>query len=156
MTSQRVLILEALVTRLRDIRTRDTAASGATYETDAGLAVYVGERPELGESDPYVAIAVLPQEDDVAGIGQQLAFMVTLPIAIEAIASVDRLDEPYLAAEAVVADIKRAIEGERTLGGLVSDMRRGSTAVVPREPGTTTVGVAVTYQLTFKEPWGNP
>lgn len=154
-TSQRVRILEALVERLQAVRANGQAASGATYETDAGLAVYVGERPELGESDPAVAVAVLPQEDDTEAIGQQLAFMVRLPVAIEAIASVE-LDQPYLAAVAVVADIKRAIEGERTLGGLVSEIRRGATAVVPREPGTTTVGVAVTYQLTFKEPWGNP
>ena len=154
-TSQRVRILEALVERLQAVRANGQAASGATYETDAGLAVYVGERPELGESDPAVAVAVLPQEDDTEAIGQQLAFMVRLPVAIEAIASVE-LDQPYLAAEAVVADIKRAIEGERTLGGLVSEIRRGATAVVPREPGTTTVGVAVTYQVVFKEAWGTP
>jgi hypothetical protein len=76
---------------------------------------------------------------------------------VAALAKAD-LDDPYLAVEAVLGDIKRAIELEdRSLGGLVDQrFERGRTRPFEREEGSTAVGVIVPYIVPYYESWGAP
>lgn len=147
--TQRQLILTALVGQLQLI----TIANG--YNTDAGLAVYLGVSVDLGEDDADVAIAVVPETDEVAFQGANV--LVRLPIEIQAIAKAS-LDQPWLAVEELVADIKRAVETEdRTLGGVVRKrLERGSTRTLEREPGALSVGCSITYVAPYVEGWGTP
>lgn len=148
-TPKRRAILEALVTRVQDI----TVAHG--YRTDAGALVFLGEKPDLGPDDPSVAVAVVPSEDSVTGQGDKL--FVELPIEFQALAKAD-IDAPHLAIEDVLADLKEAIEtADRTLGGLAGgELTRTATRTMDREPGATTVGVALTYMVPYREQWGHP
>lgn len=152
--SQRRQVIEALVQRLSDIQ----LANG--FETDAGEAIYTGEAPQLGEGDPDQAIAIVIGEDQprMAGPG----FLVTMPIHIHAVAKAS-LDDPWTPIEQVLADIKRAVEvaeeddpGRRLQGLLVGPLERGNTQTLPREAGSLTVGVAITYGVQLKEGWGRP
>lgn len=147
--SKRQRIVLALMTRLQAIRTVDG------FETGAGSAVFYGETPSLGPDDPEVAIVVVPQEDESSYQGVKM--FLKLPIQIQAIAKAD-VNTPYLAAEAVLTDIKRAVElTDRTLGGLVArQIERGPTVVLPREPGSETVGLGITYRAPYEEVWGAP
>lgn len=144
----REAILAALMTRVQAI----TIAHG--YATDAGDQVFLGEAPQLGENDPPTAIALVVEDDDVNSQG---FLTVTLPIAVQALAKAD-LDAPWLAIEAVLGDVKRAIEqDDRSLGGVLKgELERGSTRTVPRAPGSSTVGVSVTYRCRYVELWGAP
>lgn len=146
--TKRALILAALLALVREI----TVANG--YTTDAGDAVFLGEVPQLGESDPPVAIALVVEDDDPNDQGH---IFIGLPISVQAIAKAD-LDAPWLAVEAVLGDVKLAVEqADRTLGGLLKGrMARSTTRSLPREPGSTTVGAAVTYRCDYVEVWGNP
>lgn len=149
--SRRERILVALRDRLAAISTQNE------FATDAGKTIFLGEVAALGPDDPPVAIAMVIQEDQVVAQVQGLKFLIHLPIEIQAIAKAT-LDEPWLAAEAVLADIKRAVELEdRTLGGLVTKtFDRGSTRVLEREEGSTTVGGGITYVFPHAEGWGQP
>ena len=149
MASARLGIIAAFKTRLEAIRADDG------FNTDAGLAVVAGEVPTLGPDDPDVAIAVLVGDDEPKAQGN--ALFIRLPIELAAVAKAT-LDAPWVAVEAVLEDIKRAMElQDRTLGGLaVSNIERGSTRTLPRESGSTTVGAAMTYFCSYKEAWGNP
>lgn len=147
--SRRHAILAVFASRLAAIQ----VANG--YQTDAGLAVYLGVAPELGESDPDAAIAILAGDDVVKYQGENLA--IDFPVILAAIAKAD-LAEPWAAIELLLDDIKRAVElPDRTLGKLVPrQILRGSTRTLPREPGSTTVGVGVTYVAPYVERWGAP
>jgi len=147
--ARRQQILEAIQTRLQAIRV------GGGYNTDAGLAVYLGESPVLGPDDPDVAIAIVPIDDAVDA--QVKGLLIALPVEIEALAKAD-LAEPWVAVEQILQDIKRAHELEdRTLGGLLSSaFERGTTRSLPRQPGSTTVGAGIGYLCRYKEAWGNP
>jgi hypothetical protein len=125
------------------------------FATDAGLSVFLGERPRLGPDDPETAIAILAFDDVVRAQGNKL-FM-ALPVGICAIAKAD-LDAPWASVEAVLGDIKTAVElPDRTLGGLLrANFERGSTRTIDRETGSTTVGAMVTYELQYSETWGKP
>lgn len=149
MPSKRQQILTTLLERLQEIRISDC------FQTGAGHAVFLGELPALGPDDPEVAIVLVPQEDEPRYQGVKV--FLTLPIQIQAIAKAD-INQPYLAAEAVLSDIKTAVELEdRTLGGLViRQIERGPTALLDREPGSETVGVAITYRAPYEEIWGRP
>lgn len=141
--------LEAIVARLQDIQT----ANG--YLTNAGSVVYLGGSPGLGKDDPDVALAVVILDDEVTYVGENIR--VNLPIEIQALAKAE-LDNPYIASESVLADVKTAVELEdRRLGGLLRDrMKRGSTRTLEREPGSLDVGVSVLYTLPMVEKWGDP
>src|SRR3990167_4114681 len=147
-TTKREAILAELLLRLSAI----TIAHG--YATDAGDQVFLGESPQLGEDDPSQGLALVVEDDEVNSKGY---VFITLPIAVQALAKAD-LDTPWLAIEAILGDVKRAIELEdRTLGGLLkSELRRGSTRTLAREPGSTTVGEGITYRCEYVESWGNP
>lgn len=147
--SKRQQIIQAFVTRLGAIEARDG------FNTDAGLTVYVNERPTFGPDDPCEAIALVVGDDEVGYHGEHL--WVRLPIEIHALATAE-MAEPWKTIERVLADIKKAVElSDRTLGGLVPRMiERESTVTLEREEGSTSVGVAVTYVAPYKELWGTP
>ena len=147
--SRRSDILTGFQTRLEAI----LIAGG--FVTDAGENVHLGEAPSLGPDDPDIAVVIIVNEDSVTYQGEQV--MVNLPLTLQAIAKAD-LEEPYLAAEQVLGDIKKAVElADRTLGGLVKrQIQRGPTRTLPREPGSTTVGVGITYIVPYTELWGTP
>lgn len=142
--SPRKRLIEAFRDRLVEIR-RDNG-----YETDAGDQVLVGV-PSLTSDDDPLAIGLLIGDDDPQGGGHLL---VTLPI--EAVATArDDVEDPLLAVEAIIGDIKRAIEAPgQTLGGVAKSISRGSIATVPREPGSTIVAARVPYLVRYAEPWG--
>lgn len=150
--SKREQILCALETRLGAITRR------AGSSTDAGRTIYINETPELSEDDPD-AIAVMPQEDEVQF--QQAKVLVTLPIEIHALVSIDGGNtRSWMKVEALIADIKRAVELEdRTLGGVLPhplQFQRGVTKTLEREDGSNTIGASVTYLATIVEEWGAP
>jgi hypothetical protein len=120
-----------------------------------GYQVYVGEAPELGEDEPDVAIALLVGDDVPTYQGEKLAIRLPLPIAAIAKAN---LDAVWQTVEGVLGAIKRAVEQEdRTLGGLVKrQIERGATQTLPRQVGSQTVGLVITYEAPFTERWGNP
>lgn len=147
---RRKQILEVLLARLQVIHTSHG------YATDAGQALYLGETPELGPDDPSEAIAVVVLDDEPRWQGEGL--LLRLPINIQGLARAD-LEKPWLTVEAVLGDIKRAIEQEdRTLGKLVNHpgLERGSTQTLPRADGSLTVGAGITYSGWYREGWGNP
>jgi hypothetical protein len=146
--TKRQAILTALVARVSAI------AIAAGFATDAGATVFLGEAAELGPDDPDAAIALVLEDDSPQDKGY---LYVQLPIAVAALAKAD-LETPWLTIEAIVGDIKRAVEHEdRTLGGLLKGpMTRGATRTLTREPGSTTVGASVTYICSYVEAWGDP
>jgi hypothetical protein len=146
--TRRLLILE----RLAALAAVVTRANG--FASDAGLHVYLGAAPELGPDDPDEAIAIVPREDVASEPNYQ---NVDLPVEIQAIAKAT-LTEPWIAVEALLGAIKLAIELEdRTLGSLLKGrMTRVSTRTLERPPGSTTIGLGVTYRCPYVEPWGDP
>jgi len=147
--SRRQLILAALLERIGAIR----KANG--YNSEAGRQVFLGESPVLGQDDPESAIAIVLGDDAVPYVGENVT--VKLVIEFQAHTKAD-INAPWLAVEALLADIKRAIELEdRTLGKLLPNkIERGPSRTLPREPGSTTVGASVTYIATYLERWGQP
>ncbi len=146
MASTRQLILAEITDRVETIR----VASG--FQTDAGAAVYVGEVPELGPDDPDVAIAIVardesPRENDI----------VEWPILLAAVTKVASPSAASGAIEAILADVKAAIEtpGDQTLGGLVKWIARGGRSAIPREAGSLTAGALIPYTVTFIDRWGS-
>jgi hypothetical protein len=148
--TQRRNILAALTADVATIAT----ANG--FDTDAGLVVYVGEVPQLGDDDPDQAIAIIFGLEEPHWELPGKSVQIRLPIAICAVAKART--NAYLVIESLIGDIKRAIEKEdRTLGGLLTHpLERGPVAWLPRESGSTTVGAAVNYVIRIKEGWGAP
>jgi hypothetical protein len=146
--TKRLRILDAMAVLLSEI----TIANG--YETNAGQALYIGAAPELSENDPPAGIAIVPQDAVTRENGPQWE---VFPLDVQAIAYAD-LEQPWIAVELVIGDLKRAIERtDRTLGSILKgDLVRGSTKTLERLPGSKTVGAGVTYLCSFVEPWGNP
>lgn len=146
--SKRQQILEAVKARLEAIRVADD------FNTDAGDEVQLGEVLDLGPDDPDAAACVVPLDDTTTTQGHK--HQVRLPIELQAVVKVD-LEEPWVLAEAMLADIKKAFELEdKTLGGLTTEITRGATRGLAREPGMTTAGVGVTYTVLYQETWGAP
>jgi hypothetical protein len=149
MASRRQLILEALSARVAEI------TISHEFDTDAGLALYLGELVELGPDDPETAIAIVVGVEEPRYQGENL--YIALPITIHALARPD-LDQPWIAVEQVISDIKRAVElPDRTLGGLVKrQIERGSVVTIERAAGSTVVGMSITYTCPYLEGWGAP
>lgn len=145
--SKRQLALTELQERLEGI------ASAAGYQTDAGALIFIGEAPALGESDPTEALAIVIQPDEPGFQGEKVA--ITLPIEVWALA---KTTEPWATVEAVIADIKKAVETDHDLGGtlLPRGLERGPTQTLAREDGQQYVGAAVAYRLRYAESWGAP
>jgi hypothetical protein len=149
MATRRERILGEFVARLQTIRTENG------YATDAGALILLGDVVALGPDDPPAAIAIVPQDDRPRFQGMQ--HFLEWPIEVQAIVTPD-LDKAWLSVEAIVGDIKRAVEtDDRTLAGLVPrTIERGTTRVLPRDPGVSVVGAGVTYLVPYAESWGNP
>jgi hypothetical protein len=151
--SKRLNALGVLRGRLQAI----TIANG--FNTDAGKAVFLGELPVLGEDDPAQAIAIVVGPDEIGHQGEKL--VVNLPVDVQALVPADA-DDPWTSVEAIVSDIKRAVEIDsdpnRDLGRILirQGLERGSTRPLDRESGSGYVGAAVTYRVTFSEVWGAP
>lgn len=149
MPSNRRRILEAVVERLQ------TVHRSAGFATDAGLAVYLGEAPNLGPDDPAEAVAVLVDDDRVLGSKTQV--QIVLPLSIAALARAD-IAAPWLAVEDILADIKRVIEtGDRQLGLgriVTSRIERDTTRTLERQDGSQVVGATITYLVPYVEVWG--
>jgi hypothetical protein len=144
---QAILVLGGgVVSRLAAI----TVAGG--FNTDAGRAIYLGLTPQLGPNDPDVALAIVPGDEEPRWQG--LKGQVAWPIEIQAVAK-DDLDDPWTLVEALLEDIKRAMETpDRKIAGW--DMTRGRTRTLEREAGTTVVGAGITYVVAYAETWGHP
>lgn len=144
---------EGLVTWLTEQLAGIRVTNGS--QTDAGETVFAGEAPELGPDDPDAAIALLLEDEETTWQRGGKAAVVRLPFTISAIAKAD-LEAPWKTVEQVLGDVRLAIEVEdRTLGGLLSDpLDWSSVRTLKREPGSTTVGVAVTYLAILKRGWG--
>lgn len=147
--ARRQLILSTLIERVSVIR----VANG--YQTDAGATLFIGETPPLGPDDPAAALAIVVGDEEPLYQGEQL--FIRLPYDIQALAN-PGLEQPWLVVEATITDIKRAVElADRTLGGLVKrQIERRAVRSLPREPGTETIGAAVTYVAPYTEKWGDP
>jgi hypothetical protein len=137
------------MTRVGTIRIADG------FATDAGEHVSLGEEPAVGPDDP-LGIALVVGDEDSRWVVPGKACQVKLPVTVQALASVD-LDAPWLAVEALIGDIKRAVEVDDTLEGKTTwSMTRGPVQTLAREPGATTVGAKVPYWFEWKEGWGTP
>lgn len=148
--SNRTEIETVLLERLAAI----TVTGG--YHSDAGAAVFVGDVPMLGPDDPDAAIAVVPGDDNPRSTQEQVA--IEWPIHLFAIAK-DSLAQAWALVESQLEDLKKAIEKDDAVVGRANAkalIRRGSTRTIPREPGTTIVGVSLTYWVSYTEVWGNP
>jgi hypothetical protein len=148
-STKRYDALSELRTRLRTIRAPDG------FETDAGQLVFLGEEPVLGPDDPAAAIAIVVGGDEPRYQGQSV--VIFLPVEVQAHVRAN-VDDPWLTIEAVVGDIKKAIETDHDLGGILlpRGLERGTTRPKDRESGSAYVAAGVEYKLLFREQWGAP
>ena len=125
------------------------------YQTDAGSRIFIGENPVLGENDPEATLAIVVREDTLGHQGENV--VVTLPVEVQAIVRADA-ERPDRTTEAVIADIKTAVEKDHDLGGTLMrrGLERGKTRPLPRADGSQFVGASVEYVLKFAEGWGRP
>lgn len=147
--SRRQLIVLEFLNRLSAIKQSEG------FQTDAGFRVYLGEVLALDNDDPDAVIALVVR-DDIPGRTMENV-SITLPMEIQAVAKAD-INQPLLAAEALIADIKKAIElPDRFLGGLLKErITRSQTRSLPREAGSPTVGISITYLVPYVEAFGRP
>jgi hypothetical protein len=160
-SSKRQAAIGELVRRLEFI----TKANG--YNTDAGEHMFVGEAPTFGEDDPPEALAVLVEDDSPQAAGGLIR--TRTPIEIWAVVPAG-LNDPLLAIEAIIADIKEAVEIEadgsvdrflgvvgedgKPYGTLPRGLERGVIRTIKRREGSTYVGASVEYIANFEERWG--
>lgn len=151
-TSRRRELLNALVERLQAIQDGAQNAQGATFETDAGALVEIGDTIELGADDPDDCLLVVPGDATKRSDGQKK--VVDFLIEIQALVKVG-VDNAWARVEVMLSDIERAIETpDRRLAD--QPLEWMSTRTLQREPGSTTAGVGVTYRTTFQQTWGMP
>ncbi len=141
---------------LQALKDRVSAINGGAFQTTLGQTIFLGETPDLGPDDPDAAIVIAPGDEEVR-IQQGGKLFIAWPISIQAVAKAE-LQDGWLTIEAVVSDIKKAVElSDRTLGGLVEQhLQRGATRTLPREPGSLTIGASVLYVANYSETWGAP
>lgn len=153
MASRRLYILEALARKLEAI----TITNG--FSTDAGLRVVLGQDIDLAESDPDAAIAIVPGAERFAS--SQTKLYSEWPISIRAVVKAD-LDQPWLTAEQIIADIETAVEvSDRTLGDLINwngdhGLILDSIASFERAPGSSVVGMEALFIAKIQRSWGDP
>lgn len=159
--SKRQAAIADLVRRLEFI----TKVKG--YNTDAGEHIFIGEAPTFGEDDPPEALAVLVEEDSPQIQGGLIR--TRTPIEIWAVVPAG-VEDPLLAIEAIITDIKEAVEIEangsidrflgivddagKPYGTLPRGLERGVIKPLKRQEGSTYVGAAVEYIANFEERWG--
>ena len=147
--SNRSEVLTAFLERPRAI----TIAGG--YSCDVGPGLSIGEVLRLGQDDAAAALLVVVGDSNVKFQGEQI--LIDLPVTISILADVGA-GGAWLLAEALLEDVKKSVElTDRRLGRrLREDIRRGAERSMEREPGSTTVGISITYWLSFAEVWGRP
>jgi len=157
--SRRMAALEDLLARLAFIQT----VKG--YNTNAGAQIFEGEAPRFGSpEDQPAALAVFVGDDSPEMQGGTLRTRV--PIEIWACVNVG-FNSPLLLVEAVIADIRIAVEIEkdgatdRALGvfnggpaTMPTGLDRGPTRALRREQGSEFVGASVEYVARFETRWG--
>lgn len=151
-TPYRQLILAEVLARLQTIRRPNG------FETDAGRYVLIGEIA-IGPDDADEAIAMVPGETSPLSDRTIGKVAEVLPIGIAALARVRSYTEyarAWMRAEAILADIKQALEiADRTYGGLIqNDLRRGPTVTLERPEGGDTLGIGITYEAWYHTGWG--
>ena len=152
----RQLLLEAYLARLALIKTADG------YQTNVGASpsttLVLGESVELGQDDPEAVIAIVVGDEEPRRSDENVYSV--LPVEFQALVRVSAngsFSVAYLAAEAILSDIKKAIETPDRFASLVRPrIERGVVRTVPREPGSLTVGVGITYLAPRIEAWGRP
>lgn len=153
-TSRREQIIAWVVDALEGISTDNN------FRTDAGASLYVGVTPDLSaeseSGDPEAAIALVIGDDDPRQQGGKL--QISLPFKVCCLARANSTVDAWQAVEALLADVKEAIEvDDRTLGGLITHgLTRGSTRTADREPGSKAVGAEIEYMAVYPEAWGEP
>lgn len=149
MPTRRQMLGLAIVERVTAIRQADG------FRTDLGATVFWGEGVALGEGDPDIAAAVVFRDDIVTH--QMENVLTVLPVEIQVVGKAN-LDKPWLLIEDALGDVKQAMETtDRTLGGLVPrQITRGMTRTLAKEPGSTVIGVSITYHCPMLEAWGRP
>jgi hypothetical protein len=145
----RAAALTVLKSRLEGITVDDG------YATDAGQLVFIGEQPVLGPDDPEASVAIVIRDDSAMYNGENVT--VSLPVEVQANVKVSASD-PWATMEAVLGDIKQAVEQDHNLSGtlVARGLTRGSTKPQDREAGSGFIGVSVEYFLMFSEKWGAP
>lgn len=164
--SRRQQVLEVLLRRLQRI----TTANGFT--TNAGQAAFLMLAPRTGPGDARELVAIRVGDDEIQGQQAQVAYR--LPLECQALVDAEQLDAPWTSVEAVLRDLKRAVElpqegtAEKALaeglrfreadGGrlLAGFLERGQTVTLERDPGSAVVGVSITYIAPLVERWGEP
>lgn len=143
-------VLDELRTRLQAIQ----VSNG--FNTDAGLAVFLGEIPQLGEDDPTQALVLVVGDDAPSYTGENVATLLAVEVQALVFDSAATPD-PFDRIEEIIEDIRKALEvPDRTLGGLVKQrgLVRAPTRSIPRQEGGQVVGAAVGYQAPIVEKWG--
>lgn len=149
MITRRLLILQRLGALVGAIQ----KVNG--FDTDAGLAVYIGTAPELGPTDPDYAIAIVPGDENATEDGR---ISNLFAVQVQAIGKAG-IAEAWIGVELLLGDLKEAIEdpNDRTLGSIFKGvLKRGPTRTLERPPGSTTIGTTITYSGTYIDEWGNP
>ncbi len=147
MITRRVLILQ----RLGALAGAIQKVNG--YDTDAGLHVYIGAAPELGDADPDYVIAIVPGDELTTEQGRLLN---VLPVEVQAIGKAGAVDA-WINLELLIGDLKTAIQGDRTLGSILKGvMQRTATRTLERAPGSTTIGAGIVYTCPYVDEWDNP
>jgi len=147
--SRRQKILAAFIARLQKILIADG------YQTNAGQLVFIGERPTLGPDDPDASIDVVVGADEATYQGENVALR--LPVTVRAVVKATR-ESAWSTVEAVISDIKTAVETDHDLDRLLSPrgLERGPVEPRDREPGDEIIGVGIQYSFRFSERWGAP
>lgn len=156
---------QAAVTDLLDRLGYIQTAKG--YNTDAGLHIFQGHLPKLGPDDPQDCLAVLIGEDTATTAGGRISTRV--PFEVWAIVNAAEAADPLASIEAIIADIRAAVEIEspngidRYLGSfgdppqpatLPKGFSRGVTKGTTMPDGAGFVGALVEYVGEFAEVWG--
>jgi hypothetical protein len=136
------------------------------FNTDAGLHIFVGEWPRLGPDDAREVLAIAVGDETIEVTDSRI--ISKLPVEVWALVP-GETENPQLAIEDIITDIKQAVEVEENptqtralgmmeagvpIGTTPKGLSRGVTRSLRRSEGSSFVGAAVEYELTFEESWG--
>jgi len=145
-------VANAVVARLATI----SIANG--FETDIGLKIQRGRRKFPADSDPPV-IQFIEGDDaveDTAGRTRTALVKVEQTYVIDAFDVCDP-DNPNTQAHKMIRDMKRAVfAADRTLGGIVSDVKYLGKDIGPRLDGIALVQARIVIAVCFAEDLSKP
>ncbi len=148
--SRREQIIEAMAARAQAIAVNDG------FHTDLGASVLINEEPAFGPDDPRQALVLLVGDDEFTSQGNGNWFLYRLALTFVVLVDAE-CEEAWRTVERGIADVKRAIELDPRLDGLLSGpFERGPVETAPREPGSLAIAAAVPYIVSIKEGWGEP